>query len=116
MPDPTLRLNRWVTNWIHRYNTLPAGENPCGPEAFEEKLKLARDWSDYYGRPVHVGEFGCFNTADPQSRARFHAAFRRALDEQKLGWAMWDWNSNFLYWDRRNSRPAPGMREALFSK
>ena len=26
--------------------------------AFADKLKYARAWSDYYGRPVHVGEFG----------------------------------------------------------
>ena len=39
----------------------------------------------YYGRPGHVGEFGGYTTADPQSRARFTAAFRHALDGQKLG-------------------------------
>jgi len=116
VPSASLRLNRWVTNWIQRYNTLPADENPCGPTAFQAKLRLARAWSDYYGRPVHIGEFGCFTTADPQSRARFHAAIRRELNEQKLGWALWDWSGSFHYWDKKNHRPAPGLREAMFGK
>ncbi|MEW6158865.1 MAG: glycoside hydrolase family 5 protein [Verrucomicrobiota bacterium] len=115
-PDPALKLNPWVVNWIARYNADPADKNPSGPSAFEEKLKLARAWSDYYGRPVHVGEFGCFTSADPKSRANFYAAFRRVLDEQKLGWAMWDWSAGFRYWDKKKNEPTPGMREALFGK
>jgi endoglucanase len=113
-PDPSLNLNRQVLDWIHDYNTLPADKNPCTPAAFEDKVKLARAWSDYYGRPLHVGEFGCFTTADPQSRARFYAAFRRACDGQKLGWAIWDWSAGFRYWDKKENQPMPGMRNALF--
>ena len=116
VPDRALNLNRWVLDWIERYNTLPTEKNPSSPLAFTSKLKLVRAWSDYYGRPVHVGEFGCFTTADAQSRANFYAAFRRVLDEQKLGWAIWDWSAGFRYWDKKNNRPMPGMHESLFGK
>ncbi len=114
VPDPALKLNPWVLTWVERYNTLPAATNPCSPGVFEDKLKFAKAWSDHFGRPVHVGEFGCFVTADPESRARFYAAFRRALDNQGLGWAIWDWSANFRYWDRKQNAPMPGMRPALF--
>lgn len=114
VPDPSLKMNPRVVNWIQRYNTLPTAENPSSPAAFEPELKLAREWSDYYGRPVHVGEFGCFTKADPESRARFYAAFRHACDENNLGWAIWDWSAGFHYWDKKKNEPAPGMREALF--
>jgi endoglucanase len=116
IPAPSLKLNRWVVKWIQHYNKRPTEKNPCSPLAFEGRLKLARAWSDYYDRPVQVGEFGCYTTADPASRARFHAAFRRALDEQKLGWGLWEWSGGFRYWDRRHKCPMPGMREALFDK
>jgi endoglucanase len=116
VPDPALKLNSWVVDWIHRYNTLPTAQNPSSPSAFAGKLKLAREWSDYYGRPIHVGEFGCFTTADPASRARFYAAFRRACDENRIGWAIWDWSAGFRYWDKSRNQPAPGMRGALFGK
>jgi len=114
--DASLKLASWVTNWIQDYNTLPAGGNPSSPIAFEAKLKFCRAWSDCYGRPVHLGEFGCFTRADPESRANFYAAFRQALDEQRIGWAIWDWSAGFRYWDKTNNRPMPGMREALFGK
>ena len=116
VPDPLLKLNPWVLDWIHAYNTLPTAQNPSGPSAFVDKLKLARDWSDYYGFPMHVGEWGCYIEADPQSRLRHLTAFRRALEAEKLGWAMWDWSALFRYWDEKNQRPLPGMHDALFGK
>jgi len=109
-------LSPAVQHWISNYNTLPTEKNPSSRAAFEPLLKMTRQWSDYYGRPVYVGEFGAYTRADPQSRANYYREFREALAEQKLGWAIWDWNSGFHYWDSRRDEPAPGMREALFGK
>jgi endoglucanase len=114
VPDPTLQLPPAALDWIHRYNILPAGKNPSSPIAFEKSLNYCREWSDYYGRPIHLGEFGCFTTADPESRARLYAAYRKALAHDQIGWAIWDWSAGFRYWDKKNNQPMPGMREALF--
>lgn len=114
--NPKLKFHPWVTNWVERYNTLPPDQNPSSPIAFEKELRLAREWGDYYGRPVHVGEFGAFTTADPESRARFYAAFRQECDNDQLGWAIWDWSAGFRYWDKKKNQPMPGMREALFGR
>ncbi len=113
-PDPTLDLKPSVLRQIKKYNTLPADTNPSGPSAFRRKVELAKAWSEKFGRPVHFGEFGAFTTADQPSRARYYAAFRQALDSAGIGWAIWDWKSGFNYWDTKNHRPLPGMREALF--
>ncbi|MGH8024693.1 MAG: glycoside hydrolase family 5 protein, partial [Limisphaerales bacterium] len=114
VPDPSLHLPTAALDWIHRYNTLPADKNPCSATAFEGQLKYAREWSDYYGRPIHLGEFGCFTTADPASRARLYAAYRKALGRDKIGWAIWDWSAGFRYWNKAKNRPMPGMHAALF--
>lgn len=116
VPDPSRNINSWVRDWIHAYNTLPTDQNPSGPSAFVGRLKLARAWSDYYGRPMHVGEWGCYVKADPASRLRQITAFRRALDAEKLNWAMWDWGALFRYWDEQNQQPLPGMHAAVFGK
>jgi len=116
VPDPTLDLHPWVTKWIGEYNTLPADQNPSGPVAFTAELKYVRAWSDHYGRPVHLGEFGCFITADPKSRANYYGAMRRVCNEENIGWAIWDWNANFRYWNEQKNQPMPGMQEALFGK
>jgi endoglucanase len=116
VPDASLNPKPWVLDWIEKYNTLPTEKNPSGPLAFTDKLKYVRAWSDFYGRPVHLGEFGAYIKADPQSRANFYSAFRRAAEQEELGWAIWDWSANFRYWDKKNKRPMPGMHEALFGK
>ena len=114
-PPAGVKLSRGVKDWLARYNTLPAAQNPCGPRAFRGVVRLAKQWSAYYGRPVHVGEFGCYTKADADSRARYLGDFRRALEEAGLGWALWDWAAGFRYWDPQANRPEPGLHEALFS-
>ena len=114
VPDPNLKLKDYQSAWIREYNTLPADQNPSGPAAFAAKLKYVRAWSDYYGRPAHLGEFGAYVRADESSRARFYAALRQAAESQKIGWCIWDWSANFRYWDQANHAPMPGMHEALF--
>ncbi len=115
-PAPGVTLTQNSQDWLRRYNTLPAAENPSGPQKFVNLIQKAKAWSAAHGRPVHFGEFGCFKTADPESRARFYAGFRAALDDADMGWAVWDWKSGFNYWDPKTNQPEPGMRAALFPK
>jgi endoglucanase len=116
VPDPELKLNKWVVDWIERYNTQPTATNPCSPHIIQAAIAKAREWSEYYGRPIHFGEFGCFTTADPVSRANYYRAFREATEKAGIGWALWDWKAGFRYWDEKAGRPVPGMREALFGR
>ena len=116
VPDPGLKLKNYQLDWIEKYNTLPRGQNPSSPLAFAGKLKYVRAWSDYYGRPVHLGEFGAYTKADQPSRANFYSAFRRAAEQERIGWCIWDWNAGFRYWDRKSGGALPGMHEALFGK
>jgi endoglucanase len=116
VPDPKLRLESYQLDWMEKYNTLPADKNPSSPQAFLGKLSYIRAWSDYYGRPVHLGEFGAFTKADEQSRVNFYSAFRRACEAEEIGWCIWDWSAGFRYWDKENHRPMPGMHAALFEK
>src|ERR1019366_5477889 len=89
--DPKLDLKPNVLDWIQAYNTLPTDKNPSSPLAFEDKLKFLHAWSDYYGYPILLGEFGAYIKADPQSRANYYAAFRRAAEAEKLGCGTWAW-------------------------
>jgi endoglucanase len=116
VPDMKLNPKPWVLEWFQKYNTLPTEKNPSSALAFTGRLKYIRAWSDYYGRPIHLGEFGAYIKADEPSRANFYSAFRRACEREKIGWCIWDWSANFRYWDRKNQQPMPGMRAALFGK
>ncbi len=114
VPDSALKPNPWVLEWIKKYNTLPTDKNPSSSLAFTEKLKFVHAWSDYYGYPVHLGEFGAYVKADTASRANFYGAFRRAVETENIGWCIWDWSANFRYWDKTKQCALPGMHAALF--
>jgi len=111
-PHPSI-THPWVLDWFRLYNTRATSSNPSSRWAFVANLQAARAWSDYYGRPVHLGEFGCYEKADPQSRVNFYREIRAVMDQQGLGWTMWDWKAGFHY--IKSGRPdPPGMRDALF--
>jgi endoglucanase len=116
VPDAQLKLSPSVVNWLKAYNTEPRASNPSSKRAFQGALQQAREWSLYYGRPVHVGEFGCFISADGASRAHYYQAFREAALEANIGWALWDWKAGFHYWNEKSGRPELGMRHAVFGK
>jgi endoglucanase len=103
----------WVLDWFRLYNTQPTSINPSSPFAFHGLLQAARAWSDYYGRPLYVGEFGCYEKSDAASRVNFYREIRTVMDQQGLGWAMWEWKAGFHYIKSGQPDP-PGMREALF--
>ena len=113
-PNPSI-THSWVLDWFRLYNTRPAAVNPSSPYAFNGKLQAVRAWSDYYGRPVHVGEFGCYQKADAQSRVKFYKEIRSVMDQKGLGWAMWDWKAGFHYIKSGQPDP-PGMRDAMFPR
>jgi endoglucanase len=114
--DPKLKVNAWILDWIKAYNTQPTAINPSSPQAFDGAIEQAREWSEYYGRPIHVGEFGCFTTAEPVSRANYYHAFRESAEKAGLGWAIWDWKAGFHYWNEKTRKAEPGMHDALFGK
>jgi len=115
-PAPTVISNKGVVSWMKDYNTMSAERNPSSPQAFISKLLTAREWGEQHGRPIHVGEFGCYTAADPESRARYYAEFRRAAEREGIAWAIWDWKAGFNYWDEKRNQPMPGMRDALFGR
>ncbi|HEX7655067.1 MAG TPA: glycoside hydrolase family 5 protein, partial [Verrucomicrobiae bacterium] len=112
--DGTLQPKDYVQAWFQDYNTKPGPANPSSASAFVDKLHYVRAWSEYYGRPAYLGEFGALASVDPASRLRFYSDFRRAAERDNLGWCIWDWKANFRYWDTNKHAAMPGMHAALF--
>ncbi|MBX3444012.1 MAG: glycoside hydrolase family 5 protein [Planctomyces sp.] len=104
-----------VQDWINAYNTQTGAANPCSPEGLQRVIDAAREWSAYYGRPLHMGEFGAFEAADAESRANYYREFRTRLESADMGWAIWDWRAGFRYWNPETNQPEPGLRDALLA-
>lgn len=109
----------WKTDvraWIERYNVEPAATNPCSPGEVIRLVEQAREWSEYYGRPIHWGEFGAYVEADATSRGNYLRTVRQAAEERNMGWALWDWKAGFRFWDGATNRAVPEMDAALFER
>jgi endoglucanase len=111
-PDPSI-THDWVITWFNQYNHYATSTNPSSPAAFTPVLTQAKTWADTHGRPMHVGEFGCYYKAASSYRVGFYQSIREAMDSMGLGWSMWDWKAGFHY--VVNGLPSPsGMRAAMF--
>jgi endoglucanase len=113
-PRHPLATSEAIVAWFQAYHQQPPDRNPCSAHAFISTFDFMKAWSDYYGRPLHVGEFGAIQNADLSSRARFLRDIRDLCDRRGLGWAVWDWKAFFAYWDRDAHAPLEGLRDALF--
>lgn len=113
-PNLSVEVKPWVMKWIEDYNRMPAEQNPCSARAFAGRMEKVAKWGAEHRRPIHLGEFGAYMKADPESRARYYADMRTTAERLGFGWAIWDWKAGFRYWDGK--QPVEGMREALFGK
>lgn len=111
VPD-SLRGNAGLVAFAESYNTLPGEQNPCSRRPVRELLDAAREWSEHFGRPVHLGEFGAHDAADDASRARYLRDVRALAEERRIPWTVWEWKSGFGYWDPSAERPR--FRQSLF--
>jgi endoglucanase len=111
LPD-AMKDNHGLAGWLEGYNNRPTPDNPCSRRVIEETLDQAAAWSQAFGRPVHLGEFGSHAVADPESRSRHAHDIRVAAEARHIPWTLWDWKAGFRYWDEASQKPL--MWDALF--
>jgi len=109
---PSLADNAGLRSFITGYNTQPIENNPSSPRPIRELLDTAAAWALYFGRPVHLGEFGGHEVGDAASRARYLRDVRILSEQRHIPWTMWEWKANFGYWDSKANRPR--FRASLF--
>ena len=82
----------------------------------DASLVFAERWAKQYGVPVYCGEFGVHRPyADAASRERWTEDMRVALEKHGIGWAMWDYQTNFGAVTKAGGKTTPdaGMVRAL---
>lgn len=109
-------LTEQIKKWLLNYNKLPADINPCSTNLVEYYLSIAKQWSEYSGRPIYISGFGASASADEKSRANYYSCVRKSLDKSNTGWAIYDWKFEFKYLDSAKNQPITGLHKALFDK
>ncbi len=79
-----------------RYQLYLYGADGWDAASISQHIAFAADWGRERHVPIICNEFGAFReTAPPDSRARYLHDVRVALEQNGIGWAMWDWSGNF---------------------
>ena len=82
----------------------------------ETTIAFAKRWGDTYGVPVYCGEFGVLRDyAPPAMRAAWLHDMASTLQANGIGWAMWDYQTNFGLVHKENGKTTvdPELVKAL---
>jgi endoglucanase len=88
-----------------------------GGEAEKREVRKALEkvaaWAKAHGRPVFLGEFGAYEAADLESRARWTAFVAREAERLGFSWAYWEFCAGFGAYDPRAERWREALKSAL---
>jgi endoglucanase len=73
----------------------------------ENTIEFAAKWGKLHNVPVYCGEFGVLRDyAPPEMRAQWLHDMRVAFEKNNIGWAMWDYQTNFGVVTKKDGGPA----------
>jgi len=93
------------------------GKKWTGSDAEQAALRKSFDraaaWAKAHKRPLFLGEFGVFEGADLESRARWTRFVAREAEARGFTWAYWEFCSGFGAYDPKAKAWRTPLKEAL---
>lgn len=87
--------------------------NPDEQELVTSRLKVAADWSRVNDCPIFLGEFGAYDKADMESRARYTDFVARTAEKFGFSWAYWQFDSDFIVYNIDREEWVGPIKKAL---
>jgi endoglucanase len=84
--------------------------------ALNRAFDKANAWCKANNRPLYLGEFGAYDRAPMESRARWTAAVARAAEARGWSWGYWQFDSDFILFDVKKAEWIEPIRDALIPK
>ncbi len=85
-----------VPDEVDRLQVIRYGHEHWDAARIASEMKQAAEWAQRRGVPLVCNEFGVYREfADPQDRAAWLHDVRTALEQNGIGWAMWDYSGSF---------------------
>ncbi|MFO1513218.1 MAG: glycoside hydrolase family 5 protein [Verrucomicrobiota bacterium] len=84
--------------------------------ALNRAFDKADAWSKANKRPLFLGEFGAYDRAPMESRARWTAAVARAAEARDWSWAYWQFDGDFVLYDIKHEAWVEPLLNALIPK
>ena len=85
----------------------------------EDKQRVIDDfagvqaWARREVRPIFLGEFGAYDKADMDSRARYVSTVARTAEQNGWAWAHWQFDGNFIVYDMAKDEWVKPILKAL---
>lgn len=114
-PNEAAKQIDWVRNFFNDYNTKTSSDNPASKEAIIRDLERAVKWGETNDRPLFLGEFGAYRTADLASRVAWTKTVRLEAERLGISWAYWEFGAGYGIYDRSAGKWKEELIEALFS-
>jgi endoglucanase len=112
-PIPEAEAVPWIKKWFEDYNALITKYNPAGPDPIQKQFNMAVVLGEQLGKPLWLGEFGAYSTADMQSRVNWTTFMREEAESRGISWAYWEFGAGFGVYDRSTRRWNEGLLRAL---
>ena len=101
--------------WANRKDKL--GVEWLGTEqelgVLKHDFDKAASWAKQRDRPLFLGEFGAYDKAPMESRARYLASVAQAAEQRGWSWAYWQFDSDFILYDIGRDSWIEPIRRAL---
>ena len=81
--------------------------------AINKQLDRTAAWAKAQDRPVFLGEFGAYEAADLDSRARWTSFVAREAERRDFSWAYWEFCAGFGAYDPKTDTWREGLKMAL---
>ena len=84
-----------------------------------DRVAVARDfdaiaaWSHDHARPILLGEFGAYGKGDMTSRVAWTSAVARAAEQHGMAWCYWQFDGDFIVFDKRSGTWVKPIHDAL---
>ncbi|TXF89782.1 cellulase family glycosylhydrolase [Neolewinella aurantiaca] len=85
---------------------------PADYAGMANKFQAAKDWSDQYGIPVHISEYGAKVNADFNSRMRWYGEYLGLADLHGFATSTWDDGGDFRVLNR-SDQTWPEVKDVL---
>lgn len=86
---------------------------PEEQQAIIRDFERAQRWAEAHDRPLFLGEFGAYDRADMDSRARYTSFVARQAERLGWSWAYWQFDADFVVYDIPNDAWVAPIRDAL---
>jgi endoglucanase len=96
------------------------GKKWTGSDAEQAAIRKAFErtaaWAKAHGRPIFLGEFGAFEVAELDSRARWTRLVAREAEQRGFSWSYWEFCSGFGAYDPKANAWREPLKEALMER